>query len=99
LIAHVVERIFRILSQPKMAAKRSYEFVIEWTNSAKRPRQDVGSGRQPARRGGRGNYSEVSSRANALKNGLGACWRCRYLKKPASSLLERVDTPRADNLV
>jgi hypothetical protein len=81
-----------------MAAKRSYEFVIEGPNSAKRVRQDVSSARQPARRRGRGNYSEVSSRANTLKNGLGACWRCRYLKKTASSILVRVDTSRADSL-
>jgi hypothetical protein len=63
-----------------MAEKRGYEFVNS-SNLAKRPRQSGGTGR----RQGPGNYDEVSKRARDLKKGPGACWRCRYLKKPAST--------------
>ncbi|KAF8860541.1 hypothetical protein BDZ45DRAFT_741201 [Acephala macrosclerotiorum] len=62
-----------------MAEKRMYEFV-DLSNPAKRPRQSGGTGR----RQGPGNYSDVSKRANDLKKGSGACWRCRYLKKPCN---------------
>lgn len=67
-----------------MAEKRSYDFIdesIDSSNLAKRPQKG-------GRRQGRGAYSQVSERANALKKGLGACWRCRYLKRSVSARLE-----------
>ncbi|KAE9365188.1 hypothetical protein N431DRAFT_96724 [Stipitochalara longipes BDJ] len=60
-----------------MTEKRTFEFV-DTNNTAKRLRQGYAKGR----RQGPGNYGEVSKRANDLRKGLGACWRCRYLKKP-----------------
>lgn len=65
-----------------MAEKRTYKF-IDSNNPAKRPRQGQSGG--TGRRQGQGNYGEVSKRANDLRKGSGACWRCRYLKKPAST--------------
>lgn len=64
-----------------MEETRSYKFV-DSNNPAKRQRQSGGTGR----RQGPGNYGEVSQRANDLKKGLGACWRCQYLKKTAGAL-------------
>ncbi|KAH8651866.1 hypothetical protein BGZ60DRAFT_185445 [Tricladium varicosporioides] len=57
-----------------MAGKRRYEFV-DSSNPTKRHRQG-------GRHQGTGKYGEVSKQANELKKGTGACWRCRYLKKP-----------------
>ena len=76
-----------------MLAKRDSKFISYSPILAKRPRQD--SGPQPARRRGRGNYTDVSTRANTLKNGPGACWRCRYLKKPVRLLLSKGEVSRA----
>ncbi|KAH8591912.1 hypothetical protein B0O99DRAFT_263742 [Bisporella sp. PMI_857] len=68
--------IYILSHHTNMAEKRNYEFV-DSDNPAKRQRQSRGTGR----RQGLGKYGEVSRRANDLKKGLGACWRCRYLRK------------------